>query len=200
MAKYDEFYSGTDWQQSSGPMCDRKFEEDVIWPIDDNSESTTKDVLADGLHPVIAIGDRLSVPHAQGRPNNITGVVVSYDAVSDIAVVNIASCQIVRAYVSNIDGYLGAGGAANSWEDAPVIGQPVYVDDSDDLGEGCTLSMSDQNEDDNLNPLAGYLMYCQDEYVDELIGGGQDTEWGPEWSNGASEEHLMCVLLTNATP
>ena len=196
MATYAEFYSGTDWQQSSGPMCNRKFEEDVIWPIADNSGSTTKDALADGLHPVVAIGGRTT---DDGRPNNITGVVVSYSAVSDIAVVNIAPCQIVRAYVSNIFAYDGGNGP-NDWEDAPVIGQSVYVDDSDDLGEGCTLSMSASNDEGVANPLAGNLIYCQDEYVDELIGGGTSTEWGPGWSNAASEEHLVCVLLTNATP
>jgi len=195
MATYAEFYGGVDWQQSSGPQCNRKFEEDVIWPIADNSGSGAKDALADGLHPVVAIGGRTV---ADGRPNNITGVVVTYDATSDIAVVNIASCQIVRAYVSNIIGYNG--GAANAWEAAPVIGQPVYVDDSDDLGQGCTLSMSASNDAAVANPLAGYLMYCQDEYVDYPIGGSNSTEWGPTWSGIASEEHLMCVLLTNATP
>ena len=197
MTTYAEFNSGTAIQDTSGPECNRKFEEDVIWPIDDNSESTTKDVLADGLHPVVAIGDRIG---GAGRPNNITGIVVSYDATADIAVVNIASCQIVRVYVSNIDGYPGGGGAANSWVSAPFIGQPVFVDDSDDLGEGCTLSLSIQNEDDRYNPLAGYLMYCQDEYVDYTIGGAQDSEWGPTWSDDTSSEYLVCVLLTNATP
>ena len=194
MPTYSEFYGETDWQQSSGPMCNRKFEEDVIWPIDDNAVGA-KDILADGLHPVIAIGGRTA---ADGRPNNITGVVVSYNATSDIAVVNIASCQIVRAYVSNIEGYNQ--GAANAWEDAPVIGQPVYVDDSDDLGAGCTLSMAATGDATVANPLAGYLMYCQDEYVDYPIGGPEDDEWGPTWSDIASEEHLVCVLLTDATP
>jgi len=196
MATYAEFNSGTNIQDSSGPQCNRKFEEDVIWPIANNSGSGTKDALADGLHPVVAIGGRTT---ADGRPENITGIVVSYSAISDIAVVNIAACQIVRNYVSNIRGYDG-GNDANDWEDAPVIGQSVYVDDSDDLGEGCTLSMSDDNDAGIANPLAGYLMYCQDEYVDELIGGPQDDEWGPDWSDDTSEEHLVCILLTNATP
>jgi len=194
MTTYAEFNSGTNIQDSSGPQCNRKFEEDVIWPIADNAEAA-KDALADGLHPVVAIGGRTA---ADGRPNNITGIVVSYNAVSDIAVVNIASCQIVRVYVSNIYGY--AGEAPNAWEAAPVIGQPVYVDDSADLGAGCTLSMAASNHAGVANPLAGYLMYCQDEYVDESIGGSQDTEWGPTWSDDTSEEHLVCVLLTNATP
>lgn len=195
MTTYAVFNSGTNIQDSSGPQCNRKFEEDVIWPIDDNALGA-KDALADGLHPVVAIGGRTV---ADGRPNNPTGIVVSYNATSDIAVVNLAACQIVRNYVSNVRGYDGQG-AANDWEDAPVIGQSVYVDDSDDLGAGCTLSMSDDNEDGLANPLAGNLIYCQDEYVDYYIGGAQDDEWGPEWSDDTSEEHLVCVLLTNATP
>jgi hypothetical protein len=194
MTTYAEFNSGTNIQDSSGPQCNRKFEEDVIWPIADNAEAA-KDALADGLHPVVAIGGRTT---ADGRPNNITGLVVSYDATADMAVVNIASCQIVRVYVSNI--YTYADEAPTVWEDAPIIGQPVYVDDSADLGAGCTLSMAAANHAGIANPLAGYLMYCQDEYVDYPIGGGTSAEWGPTWSNEASEEHLVCVLLTNATP
>ena len=196
MTTYAEFNSGTDIQDSSGPQCNRKFEEDVIWPIDDNvTDGQTKDSLADGLHPVVAIG---GLTADDGRPNNITGIVVSYDAVSDIAVVNIASCQIVRVYVSNIFTY--ANEIPTVWETDPIIGQSVYVDDSADLGAGCTLSMARSNHAGTANPLAGYLMYCQDEYVDELIGGPQDAEWGPSWTNEVNEEHLVCVLLTNATP
>ena len=94
-------------------------------------------------------------------------------------------------------------GLTHAVEGAPIIGQPVYVDDSADLGAGCTLSMSTTNHAGTANPLAGYLMYCQDEYVDELIGGGTSTEWATAhvgWSDSEAEEHLVCVLLTNATP
>jgi len=196
MATYANFNSGPAIQDSSGPMCNRKFESDVLWPIGTNvTDGQTKDTLADGDHPVVAIG---GLTTADGRPNNITGIVVSYNATSDIAVVNIAACQIVRAYVSNISLY--GGEAPTAWKSAPIIGQPVYVDDSADLGAGCTLSMSAVNHAGIANPLAGHLMYCQDEYVDFPIGGANSTEWGPEWSDSVSEEHLMCVMLTNATP
>lgn len=200
MTTYSEFVHGTDWQQSSERPCHIKVPETDIWPIDDNSESQAKDALADGLHPVVAIGTRLLV--ADGRPNLPTGVVISYDATSLIAVVDICAGRIVRQYVSNIDGYPENGNPADSWEDEPAAWQPVYVDDSDDLGAGCTLSMSDTNEDGLANPLAGYLVYCQDEYYDYLIGGGQtdSTPFPLSWSNTETEEHLVCVLLTNATP
>ncbi len=193
MTTYAEFYGESDWEQSSGPLVNRKFEEDVLWPIADNSGSGTKDALADGLHPVVAIGGRTA---ADGRANNRTGVVVTYNATSDIAVVNIADGYIVRNYVSNIAGYDGQN-AANAWEAAPVIGQPVYIDDSDDLGAGCTLSMSPLNDAGVDNPLAGHLMYCQDEYVDYAIGGSNSDQWGPTWL-GSTAEYLVCVMLTSA--
>jgi len=136
---YATWYSGTDWEQSSGPFCNRKFAESELWPIDDNAIAQ-KDVLANGDHPVVAIGGRTA---ADGRPQNLTGVVISYDATALIAVVNVAHCFIVRDYVSNISGYNGA--APNAWEAAPVIGQPVYIDDSAALGAGCTMSMSAAN-------------------------------------------------------
>ena len=71
----DEFQSGSDWQQSSGPHIMVDVHEANIWPIADNSVSGAKDALADGLHPVVAIGGRTA---ADGRPLNLTGVVVSY--------------------------------------------------------------------------------------------------------------------------
>ena len=193
---YATWYSGTDWEQSSGPFCNRKYAEGDLWPIDDNAIAQ-KDVLADGDHPVVAIGGRTT---ADGRPQNLTGVVVSYDATALIAVVNVAHCFIVRDYVSNISGYDGAG-TSNAWEAAPVIGQPVYIDDSNNLGAGCTMSMSALNENDVANPLAGWLMYCQDEYYDRYISGaGQSAHWPEVWDDDEDNEYLVCVLLTPATP
>lgn len=193
---YAEFLSGPNWQDSSGPMCNRLVEEPHMWPIDDNALGA-KDVLADGHHPVIAVGGRTV---ADGRPNNVTGVVISYDAHADMAVVNVANCVVVRAYVSNILDY-DEQGNSDTWEDAPALGQPVYVDDSDDLGAGCTLSMSDDNEDGLANPLAGYLWYCQDEHVDSGVGGPQSACTFPlSWDDDEDNEYLVCVMLTNATP
>ncbi len=188
------FTSGSDWQQSSGPEVDRKVHEADLWPIDDNANGA-KDVLEDGLHPVVAIGGRTE---EDGRPENLTGVVKTYNEDAEIAVINIADGAIVRAYVSNITGYT-PGANAVSWETAPIIGQPVYVDDSDDLGAGVTLSLSPLNQDNPglPNPLAGWLFYCQDEYADFGVGGPNvTTGWPPTWT-GSSIETLVCVLLTN---
>jgi len=192
----EHFFSGTDWQQSSGPEVDRKWHEADLWPIADNSIEGTKDALEDGLHPVVAIGGRTT----SARPENLTGVVKTYNADATMAVINIADGAVVRAYVSNITTY--AGGVPTGWETAPVIGQPVYVDDSAQLGEGCTLSLSDTNSADLANPLAGWLFYCQDEYQDYEVGGPNvASDWVigslPAWDDDPGNEYEVCVLLTN---
>lgn len=193
---YSTWYAGTDHQQSSGPYCNRKFAESDLWPIDDNAVAQ-KDVLANGDHPVVAIGGRTT---ADGRPQNLTGVVVSYDADALQAVVNIAHCVIVRDYVSNIYGYDGQG-VSNAWEAAPILGQPVYIDDSDNLGAGCTMSMAATNESGLANPLAGWLMYCQDEYIDSGVGGpNSDATFPLSWDDDEDNEYLVCVMLSPATP
>ncbi|GAG15996.1 unnamed protein product, partial [marine sediment metagenome] len=139
--KQTEFYGETDWQQSSGPEVDRNFHLGDLWPQTDTA-SVAKDVLEDGLHPVMAV---LGQTVADGRPENLTGVVKTYNADATIAVLNVADGMVVRAYVSNITNY-AVGGAANAWDTTPAIGRPVYVDDSSDLGAGCTLSLSPLND------------------------------------------------------
>ena len=71
------FY-GHGYECSSEPP---RFTIDVLesdcWPVDDNSGSGTKDQLGNGLHPVIALGGRTA---ADGRPMNLTGVVISWTA------------------------------------------------------------------------------------------------------------------------
>jgi hypothetical protein len=196
MTKYSVWYTGTDWEQSSEQPCHVKVQEPHIWPIADNSVSGVKDALANGDHPVVAIGGRTA---ADGRPQNLTGVVLSYDASATQAVIDVCPSRIVRAYVSNILTY--AQGAPATWEAAPALGQPIYVDDSDDLGAGTTLSMASANTAGVDNPLAGYLFYCQDEYVDSGVGGPNSSATFPlSWTADADAEYLVCVLLTNATP
>jgi len=192
------FYAGTNWQQSSEPHTIVAVQESDCWPVDDRSGSGTKDQLAPGLHPVIAIGGRTA---ADGRPLNLTGVVVSYagtgsGTATDRVEVNVADGTIVRQYVVNILTY--SGGSANTFETAPVVGQPVYVDDSDDLAAGDTLSMSPLNDADVRNPLAGYLWYCQDEIADGLAGGSRSTStFDTSLANELTSQEY-CVLLVNA--
>jgi hypothetical protein len=192
------FWSGTNWEQSSEPYTPISVQESDCWPVDDRSGSGTKDQLAPGLHPVVAIGGRTA---ADGRPLNLTGVVVTYDGVgsgtaTDRVVVNIADGAIVRNYVANVLTY--AAGVPATFETAPIVGQPVYVDDSDDLGEGVTLSMSPLNDADVRNPLAGYLMYCQDEIADGFAAGARTTSTFDGTLADELVEQTYCVLLVNA--
>lgn len=198
MTMPDTFMEGTNWQQSSGPHVIVQVHESDCWPVADNSGSGTKDELEDGLHPVIAIGGRTA---ADGRPLNITGVVVTVlealAEANDLVQVNIADGVIVRQYVHNVLTY--SGGVPNTFETAPVPGQPVYVDDSNDLSEGVTLSMSPLNDADVKNPQAGVLWYCQDEYANSSVGlGNASSTFDSSLPNEATEQEY-CVLLFNGS-
>jgi hypothetical protein len=192
MASVAEFWNDPDWQQSSGPHIDRAFDASAdLWPHGAGSEidGGDKDVLADGLHPVLAIG-----PRAQ-RPRNLTGAVILYNSVNDRAILNLGEKVVVRQYVSNILTY--SGGAGNTFDQSFAIGEPVFVDDSGPLSAGVTLSRSPLNESDTANPLAGYLFYCQDDYVDTYIGGaGANVSWPITIAN-TNTETAVCVMLVN---
>ena len=191
-----EFQSGTNWEQSSGPIVNVEVHEANVWPVDDNSQSGTKDVLADGLHPVLAVGGRTA---ADGRPLNVTGVVMTYTAgattATGIVELNIASGMIVRQYVSNIMTWSGTVPA--TFEQAPVVGQPVYVEDSAALSEGVTLSMSELNEEGLYNPRAGVLWYCQDEMANSEMGGARSAATFDTALSNSAVEQEYCVLLLN---
>jgi len=186
----DEFISGPDWECSSGPILTRQYHEDDLWPHGAGSEigGGDKDVLADGLHPVLAIGAKAN------RPRNLTGVVVSY--YGELVQVNLAEKVVVRAYVANVLTY--SGGDPNTFAATFAIGDPVYLDDSDGLTSGVTLSRSPLNSAGSANPLAGYLHYHQDEYPDSVVGG-PNTASG--WPKTASDSELveteLCVMLVN---
>jgi len=188
MANVNEFYFGSDWEQSSGPIVSRQFDEDDLWPHGAGSEigGGNKDVLADGLHPVLASGAK-----ADRTLNTLTGVVLTWHA--GLAQVNIAKGFVVRQYVANILTYNG--GNPNTWAAALNVGMPVYVDDSADLSSGVTLSLSPLNSAGSANPLAGWLFPAQDEYADSGVGGGNTDVWPKASNNGATVEYLVTVLL-----
>jgi len=191
------FYEGSDWEQSSEPQVFVDVQEGDCWPVDVRSESTTKDQLDAGLHPVVAVGGLAE----SGRGSALTGVVVSVNmsvlgTATDRVVLNIADGAIVRQYVSNILTYSGE--APNTYEQTPIVGQPVYVDDSADLSEGVTLSMSPLNHAGLANPLAGYLWYCQDEIADGQVGGSRATATFDTALANEAVEQIFCVLLAGA--
>lgn len=187
----DEFYKGTDWEGSSGPILPRMVPESDLWPHGANSESDgtgDKDVLEDGLHPVLAVGPIAS------RPNNLIGVVMKYTN-AHLVTLNFADKFIVKNYVANITAY--PKGTPTFSATYPALA-PVYVDDSPDLSSGVTLSMSPLNDLGAANPLAGYLFYCQDEYMDSGIGGPNLAEVFPKTANaGALVESVLCIMLVN---
>ncbi len=194
----DEFYNGTDWEQSSGPLCPRYFEVADLWPVGtglmgevdggDKDDLALASATQAELHPVLAIGAKAY------RPKNQTGIVVKYESASKV-LMNVAHCFIARQYVSNITAYTT--GAGSAWNASIDAGTPVYVDDSGPLSSGCTLSLAQTNESGSKNPLAGWVTYCQDDYVDSDFGGLHTTAGVPYTAAAATDEEvLMCVELT----
>jgi hypothetical protein len=187
---YDEFYSGGDWEQSSEPNIFRPFHLADLWPV---GAAYGKDELESGLHPVVAIGTPTDAWDVYCR-HNLTGVVTSYNAGTTIAVLNLADKAIVRNYVANVTFYNGGVTYAATFD----IGAAVYVDDSSPLSSGVTLSLSPFNEDGAANPLAGYLYYCQDEFMDIGVGGPNEAMvWPKDADDSALVELPLCVMLVN---
>jgi len=191
-----DFMAATDWEQASGPLTIVSVQENDCWPVDTRSISGAKDTLAAGKHPVIAIGGMTA---ADGRPLNVTGVVVSFEGTNDSGIatdrvnVNIADGYIVRQYVANILTH------PNTYEQAPVVGQPVYVDDSAALSAGVTLSMAAANSAAVKNPQAGILWYCQNEIADGLAGGSRAASTFDGSLLNSLVEQEYCVLLFNGS-
>lgn len=191
MPSTSEFYNDPNWQGSSGPIIPWTFDaSEDLWPHGLGAEilGGHKDVLEDGLHPVLAIGPRAN------RPRNLTGVVITYQAANDRAVMNMADKVVVRQYVANVLTYSGT--AAFTFDASLDVGDPVYVDDSDPLAAGVTLSQSRLNVAGDPNPLAGYIVRCQDQYDDSGVGGVD----GDIFPIAVAEEltyTLVCVMLVN---
>lgn len=188
-----EFTSGPDWECSSGPVLTRAFDASAdLWPIGAGSElpAGDKDELADGLHPVVAIGLKAQ------RPINLTGVVVTYNSANDRAEVNLGEKVCVKQWVANVTSYSGTVPA--TFDTTVDVGRPVYVDDSSALASGVTLSMSPLNNNGGqANPLAGYIFYCQDDYDDTGVAGAGANVSYPRTVANSLVEQEYCVLLTN---
>ena len=188
----DVFFTGTDWEQSSGPILSRAWDVSAdLWPegVTGSSTGGIRDVLEDGMHPVLAIGPKAL------RPINLTGVVISYQDDNDRAILNIADGVVIRNLVANVLTYSGAN--PDTFDQSLAIGEPVYVDDTDTLAHGITLSRSPLNGAGNGNPLAGYLFYIQTEYDDTGIGGADAyRDWPITLANSLVYTEVA-VLLVN---
>lgn len=201
-----EFYganAGEDYQQSSEPILIRQVHESDLWPVHDNSVTTKDSLLTtalvyNGVHPVVAFGGRTV---ADGRPQNATGIVVDVTPgltlAKSLVRVNFGDKAVVRNYVANVLTYSGT--VAQTFEQAPIPGQPVYIDDSSALAAGVTLSFSPVNNGTPQlpNPLAGWLMYCQDEYANDAVGGPNvDSTFDVSLANELVQQEY-CIMLTN---
>jgi len=188
------YRSGTDWEQSSGPIISRKVHltaQDeataILWPQGGNFDTLTA-----GEHPLLAFG------RVANRPKNITGVVMTYDGT--VAILNVADKFISRQYVANIATYSDSN-QVSSWQNTVFPGDPVYVDDSVPvytLNTGCTLTFSPHNSSGAPNPLAGYVFYCQDEYQDDHVGGPNTAAEIPQPAAADTTELLtLCIMQVN---
>jgi len=186
MANTSEFYFGTDWESSSGPILSRQWAVGDLWPVGLASKSggaNPMDILADGLHPFVAIGPKAL------RPINMVGVVMTYHAASGLAQVNIAPGFAAKAYVANITAHPA------TYDQSLAIGEPVYIDDAEILATGVTLSRSPINDIGGNNPQAGYLWYDQDDYLDFGVGGPNLTSDWPKVCANSLVYTLVTVLL-----
>lgn len=192
-----EFTSRIDWQCSSGPIVTRDYHFDDLWPtgLHGFSDGTAKDYLADGLHPVVAVGPTAANGTKSYRPRNLTGVVISCNDDAEIAQVNMADKVCAKNYVANVATY--SDGAPDTFHTTLTIGMPVYVDDSTGLGLGTTLSTSPINDDGDSNPFVGSFFYCQDEYANIDIAGPNATADWPKTVANSLVEAEYCILLTN---
>ena len=186
----DEFYSGTDWEETSGPYENLMYARTDLWPEGPYSESDgagDKDDLADGLHQCFAIGAKAN------RPHNAVGVSVTYNAAVALAVLNCAMNFMFKAYVANVLTY--ADGSPATFDTSLAVGDPVYVDDSPALTSGVTLSRSPLNAVGNGNPMAGFIDYPQDAYADFGVGGPNITSDMPITVANSFVETLVTVKL-----
>lgn len=188
----DEFYKGTDWEGSSGPILPRMVAATDLWPhgLHSDGRNADKDVLEDGLHPVLALGPETA------RPNNLIGVVMKFTN-QYLVTLNLADKFIVRNYVANVTVH-GDNNGGDTYAAHYHALDPVYIDDSPCLSDGVTLSLSPLNDNGEANPLAGYIFYCQDEYLDGGIGGPNLSEVFPIAADVANlVEAVLCIMLVN---
>ncbi len=182
----NEFYSGSDYESTSKPDVPVEVHVNYIWPV---GAGQNKDEAFEGMHPIVAIGSPTT------RPVNMCGVVVTYEAETGRVRLNVAQGAIVKQYVCNISGYTQ--GAASSWVANLNPGDPVWIDDSVEVGAGCTLSRSSTNSAGQTNPMAGFVMPCQDQLPDVGIGGGRTDPFPIAFATDTDEAWLtVCVMLT----
>jgi len=92
--------------------------------------------------------------------HELTGTVLTIDAVNSVAVIDFTAGAVYRHDVRNCTGWAGGGaGAENAWA-LVNIGDPVYYDDSTNMPAGVYLSTSVNNNAAGpvANPLFGFVV------------------------------------------
>ena len=183
----DVFYTGTDWEGSSEPYINRNVIEADLWPV---GAADGRDELEAGMHMAFAIGPVAS------RPHNLIGVSVTYDEDADRVIMNIARGFIFKAYVCNITTY--AQGAASAWAATLLFGEPVYLDDSAEVGLGCNLSLAAANSAAATNPKVGYVWRAQTEEPDTGVGGTNTDPYPKTFASSTDEAWLLVDVLLDS--
>lgn len=196
----EEFWSGTDGQQSSDAAPAEYWEKADLWPVgaaseinggnkDDLHVVTQNSGLVE-LHPIVAIGPKAN------RATALTGYVVRTESANKI-LVDTRHGLIRRQYVANVTGYNQTTNEPDAWDASLDAGEPVYVDDSDALASGVTLSRSATNCNGDQNPVAGWIHYCQDDYIDTEFGGLHSAAGLPVTAADDETEYKeLCIFLT----
>lgn len=105
---------------------------------------------------------------------------------------NIAPGFCFKAYVANVLTY--SSHSADTFDQSLAIGEPVYVDDSEALAAGVTLSRAPTNCEAGANPLAGYIYYDQDEFLDSGVGGpNASAVWPKTVANSLT--YTLCTII-----
>jgi len=196
----DEFYSGPNWQQSSDAEPVTYFEKADLWPVGAGSEINGGDkddlhVVTQNsglveLHPILAVGPKAN------RAVCATGVVVRTESANKI-LFDTRHGRICRQYVANVTGYNETTKDPDAWDASLEAGEPIYVDDSDALADGVTVSRSATNCNGDQNPVAGWIHYCQTDYIDTEFGGTHSTAGLPVTASSTATEYKeLCIFLT----
>lgn len=185
----DNFYRSPGWQSTSEPYINRQLATGDIWPegLASETDGGDKDVLKDGDHQFFAVGAKAN------RPLNEVGITVSHNATANLLQMNVAPGFIASAYVANVLTY--DQGSAATFATSIAVGDPVFIDDSEDLDPGITLSLSPMNDDGDDNPLVGYIWYDQDDYLDESVGGARASANYPKTVGETLTNTLVTVMI-----
>ncbi len=179
------YQSGPTAIQSSDSLLKRQVLLADVWP-----QAAPHAVLLNGDHPVLAVGPTAI---ANGRPNQPVGVVIQHETVSGIVVMDFSPGLIVLADVANVLTY--AAGIPDTFDTSLNFGRAVFVDDSDDMTAGTTLTLSPLNDAGLLNPLAGYIWRSQTELPDVGIGGDNVDPFPITVANSLVETNVAVMLV-----